>query len=214
MMPVQKKNPRSAFTLIELMMVAVIMLMVSGIVYSFYTNLVRVYFKGSDAMLQITDSQSILDLIGRELKMCSRIVKLSPDYIVFQKYYEVLDSNAPDPVKDLNSIRVKTVHIRLVEDDEGFFRFERKEGLDTFETFHPTFRAKNVSKNFFMAWVYDKYGKLQLYDEKRYKANRIPLVELRMDIDSAANPLCLIKKVFLPVPYGALPKFEIPEINE
>lgn len=204
-----KYKSLKAFTLVELMMVSVIMVMITGICYSFYVNMVRVYFKGSEALLQIMEAQNVLDLLCYEIRQAARIVTLKPDLLVFQKYYEARDSNEDDPVGDLNSIRVKTVHLRVRKNKEGFYLFERKEDIGNFKPLHSSFRSQELFPEIFTGWRLSLDHRYEVYQSSKWEPNRIPIVEVRLDIRSEKNPLVLFRKVFMPVPAGELPKYEI-----
>lgn len=200
---------QKAFTLVELMMVSVIMVMIAGICYSFYVNMVRVYFKGSENLLQIMEAQNALDLLCYEIRQAAKIVTLKPDLLVFQKYYEATDVNEDDPAADLNSIRVKTIHLRLRKNKEGFYFFERKEDIDNFKPLHSSFYSKDIFPEVFTAWRLSLNRRYEIYRSDKWEPNRIPLIEVRLDIRSEKNPLVLFRKIFLPVPAGELPKYEI-----
>jgi competence protein ComGC len=201
---------KKAFTLVELMIVSTIMIIVGGIIYTFYMNLTRVYHRGSKALLQVQDSQIILELLSRELRSASELIKFSPQTIVFQKFYDEVDPNKEDPVTDLNKIRVKTVHFRVVQDRSGYYRFQRKEELEPFKAFQPGFASKFLDPNVFRAWALVGEGYVP-YLAKFGDPSKIPLMEIRLNLRDPSSPLVLFKKVFLPAPFGRLPVLKLPE---
>lgn len=193
----------------ELMIVSVIMIMVSGIVYTFYINVNRIYFKGSKTLLAIQDAQTVLELISREVRSAAEIIELKPDSLVFQKYYDEPDPNRQDPTSDLNRIHLKTVHFRLLKDDDGFYRFERKEDLDTFKPFHPGFRYKELVPEVFQGWRLEGNHYVP-YNHQRWDPELIPLVEIRLALRREEQPFELFKKVCIPALYGKLPLLRVP----
>ncbi|MBT3786304.1 hypothetical protein HOF92_15120 [bacterium] len=207
------KNTLRAFTLVELMIVATIMIMVGGIVYTFYLNVSRIYHRGSKTLLAIQDSQTILELISREIRSAAEIVELKPKSLVFQKYYDEPDPSLSDPTSDLNRIHLKTIHYRLVQEDDGAYRFERKVDLDPFEPFHPGFKSKDLIPDVFRGWRLEG-NEYVIYKPLRWDPERIPLVEIRLDMRRDDQPFVLFKRVFLPAIFGKLPLLRIPESVE
>ncbi len=201
---------KKAFTLVELMIVSTIMIMVGGIIYTFYMNVTRIYHRGSTALLQVQDSQTVLEMMSRELRSASELIKFGPRAIVFQKFYDEVDPNKEDPAGDLNKIRVKTVQFRVVQDRSGSYRFQRKEELEPFEPFQPGFASKFLDPNVFRAWTLSG-GDYLPYKPKAGDPSKIPMIEVRLTLRDPSNPLVLFKKIFLPAPFGRLPVLKLPE---
>ena len=198
-----------AFTMVELLIVATIMVMVAGIIYTFYINLARVYYRGSKTLLAVLDAQTTLEKLAREVRSAARLIALKDDQLTFQRYYHERDPNKEDPVADLNKLRVKTVDIRLIKDGKGYYRFERRENSGSFEPY-TKFRAKNLEPKIFRGWKLVK-NQYVVYDHNRSQPTRVPILQIRMHIPDERNPIDLSKKVFLPAPYGQLPVIKLPE---
>ena len=200
---------RSGFTLVELMIVSVIMIMITGIVYTFYINVNRIYVKGSNTLLAIQDSQTLLELISKEVRSAAEIIELKPTSLVFQKYYDEPDPNYQDPTSDLNRIKLKTIHFRLVKNDDDFYHFERKEDLGIFHPIHPGFRYKEVRPSIFSGWQLEG-NRYVPYDHVRHKPDLIPIIEIRIALQRDEHPFELFKKVLIPALYGKLPLLRLP----
>lgn len=205
-----RHSSQKAFTLIELLIVATIMIMVAGIIYTFYVNLSRSYHRGSDTVIRVLDAQNTLELISKDLRSARNINKLSKDHIEFQRYYYESDENKNDPVADLNKLIVQRVEIRVVKDDAGYYGFERRVGVATWEKLASQFRSKYLVSDVFQAWRLNQ-NFYEVYDPDRSSPDRIPLIKISINIASPDNPVHLFKKVFLPVPYGELPIIKLPE---
>ena len=205
-----KKQQNRAFTLIELLIVATIMIMVAGIIYTFYINLTRTYYKGSDTIVRVLDAQNTLELISKELRSVRNIIRLRADYIEFHRFYFESDENKRDPVSDLNKLMVEKVQIRVRKDDSDYYVFERKVGIQKWKKLSSQIRSKYLIPKIFSAWRLEK-SFYELYDFKRSKPNKIPLIRISIKIDSPQNPIHLFKKVFLPIPHGKLPLIKMPE---
>ncbi|MBW7875470.1 MAG: prepilin-type N-terminal cleavage/methylation domain-containing protein [Candidatus Cloacimonetes bacterium] len=204
------KLREKGFTLAEMMIVVVILIMVMGVTYSFYMNMTRVYAKGSEHVLKILDAQIPLEIMCHELRSAVRIVELKPDLIVFDKYYEPT-GNESDPVKDLNSVKHKTVHFRVRKDDEGYYHLERKEERDFFEPLQPAFSAKELNPNVFRGWKMVR-GKLTEYNSFKWNSEDIPMLEIRLHFTLKDNQeVDFYRRVFLPVPFAGLPRISAPE---
>ena len=94
MIDLRKRHTKEAFTLIELLIVATIMIMVAGIIYTFYINLARTYHKGSDTVVRVLDAQNTLEIISKDLRSARNIIRLkSIDYIEFHRFYYESDEN-------------------------------------------------------------------------------------------------------------------------
>lgn len=197
------------FTLVELMIVSVIMIMVTGIVYSFYINVNRMYARGADTLLAVQDAQTLLELISKEVRSAAEIIELKPNSLVFQKYYDEPDPNYQDPTSDLNRIKLKTIHYRLVKSDDGFYHFERKEDIDSFVTIHPGFKYREVHPSIFSGWRLEG-NRYVPYNHERHKPDLIPIIEIRIALLRKEQPFELFKKVFVPVLYGKLPILRVP----
>ena len=198
------------FTLIELLIVATIMIMVAGIIYTFYINLARTYHKGSDTIIRVLDAQNTLELISKDLRSARNIIRLENDYIEFHRFYFESDENKRDPVSDLNKLMVEKVEIRVRKDDDGYYLFERKVGTNKWQKLASQIRSKFLVPDVFSAWRLEK-NFYERYDSRKSKPDKIPLMRISVRIDSPKNPIHLFKKVFLPVPYGKLPLIKMPE---
>ena len=201
------------FTLIELLIVATIMIMVAGIIYTFYINLSRSYYRGSETVIRVLDAQNTLELISNDLRSLRNIITLKEDYIEFQRFYYESDENKSDPVSDLNNLLVQNVKIRVIKNESGFYEFERKVGVSGWQKLASKLRSKYLKPNVFKAWrLYNNY--YEVYDNNRSSPDKIPLIKISINIDSPDNPVHLFKKVFLPIPYGNLPLIKLPESAE
>ncbi|MEE2923313.1 MAG: type II secretion system protein [bacterium] len=205
-----KRQADRAFTLIELLIVATIMIMVAGIIYTFYINLSRTYYKGSDTIIRVLDAQNTLEVISKDLRSVRNIIRLKSDYIEFHRFYFESDPNKRDPVSDLNKLMVEKVEIRVRKDDSDYYIFERKVGTEKWRKLPSQIRSKYLAPNVFSAWRLEK-SFYEVYDSKRSKPDKIPLIRISIKIDSPKNPIHLFKKVFLPIPYGKLPLIKVPE---
>ncbi|PCJ20595.1 MAG: hypothetical protein COB02_03480 [Candidatus Cloacimonadota bacterium] len=194
-----------AFTLLETMMVASIMIMVSGMIYTFHINLVRTYYRGSEMLLDVQEAQTILEVMTKELRSASVLVKLTPDYLEFLRFYDADLLQENDPVKDLNRIQVKKIAYRIRKDDEDFYIVERQEGSSAFLPLSGGLRSKVLNPNVFKGWKKTRKGYF-VFDPNRSGPDRVPLIQITLALQKEKNPITLIKKVFLPVPYGATPK--------
>ena len=121
MIDLRKRHTKEAFTLIELLIVATIMIMVAGIIYTFYINLARTYHKGSDTVVRVLDAQNTLEIISKDLRSARNIIRLKSDYIEFHRFYYESDENKKDPVSNLNKLMVEKVQIRVRKDDSNFY---------------------------------------------------------------------------------------------
>ncbi|MCJ8345678.1 hypothetical protein MJH12_09060 [bacterium] len=194
-----------AFTLLETMMVAAIMIMVSGMIYTFHINLVRTYFRGSEILLDVQEAQTILEIITKELRSASVLVKLKPDYLEFLKFYDVDLLQENDPVKDLNRVQVRKITYRIRKDDQDFYLIERQQDSSKFVPLAGGLRSKVLNPNVFKGWKKTRKGYF-VYDPNRSGPDRIPLIQITLALEKEKNPIVLLKKVFLPVPFGATPK--------
>ncbi len=204
------KNLNKAFTLLELMMVSSMMVMVIGTVYTLYVNMSRIYFRGTNSALDLSDAQMVLDILSRELRPMAEVMELDSDSISFRRCYEPEDRNDKDPVRDLNSVELQNVTIRARKDDHGLIHIEKKVDLGNFEPVLQGFASKDLSPSIFRAWQLRKEGFVE-YD--RFKAphkKSIPLMQITLHVASEDKPLILIRKVFLPVIYANLPQNLLP----
>tara|TARA_B100000674_G_C37966822_1_gene975005 strand:+ start:2676 stop:3320 length:645 start_codon:yes stop_codon:yes gene_type:complete len=205
-----KSEKNGAFTLIELLIVATIMIMVAGIIYTFYINLARTYYKGSDTIIRVLDAQNTLESISRDLRSVRNIIRLQNDHIEFHRFYYESNENKSDPVSDLNKLMVEKVEIRVRKDDRDYYVFERKVGVQKWQKFSSQFRSKYLVPDIFSAWRLEK-SFYEVYDPIKSKPDKIPLIRIDIKIDSPKNPIHLFKKVFLPIPHGKLPLIKMPE---
>lgn len=196
---------RRGFTLLETMMVAAIMIMVSGMIYTFHINLVRTYYRGSEILLDVQQAQTILEIITKELRSASVLVKLEPDYLEFLRFYDADLKQENDPVKDLNRVQVKKIAYRVQKDDDDYYIVERQEGSSKFTPLAGGLRSKVLNPAIFKGWKKTRKGYF-VYDSNRSGPDRIPLIQVTLELKKEKNPITLLKKVFLPVPYGATPK--------
>lgn len=202
-----------AFTLVELLIVATIMIMVAGIIYTFYINLSRSYYRGSDTVIKVLDAQNTLELLSNDLRSVRNIISLREDFIEFQRFYYESDENKTDPVSDLNNLRVENIKIRVVKDESGIYEFERKVGVSGWQKLTSKLRSKYLKPKIFQAWrLHNNF--YEIYDADRSSPDKIPLIKITINIDSPDNPVHLFKKVFLPIPYGNLPIIKLPESAE
>ena len=199
-----------AFTLIELLIVATIMIMVAGIIYTFYINLARTYYKGSDTIIRVLDAQNTLELISKDLRSVRNIIRLRNDYIEFHRFYYESDENKRDPVSDLNKLMVEKVEIRVRKDESDYYIFERKVATQKWQKLSSQFRSKYLVPNIFSAWRLEN-NFYKIYDPAMSKPDKIPLIKIDIKIDSPKNPIHLFKKVFLSIPHGKLPLIKMPE---
>ena len=210
MIDLSKRHTKEAFTLIELLIVATIMIMVAGIIYTFYINLARAYHKGSDTVVRVLDAQNTLEIISKDLRSARNIIRLKSDYIEFHRFYYESDENKKDPVSNLNKLMVEKVQIRVRKDDSNFYVIERKVGSEKWRKLPSQIRSKYLKPDIFNAWRLEKTY-YEVYDPRRSKPDKIPLVKININIESPKNPIHLFKKVFLPIPYGKLPLIKMPE---
>ena len=204
-----KRQADRAFTLIELLIVATIMIMVAGIIYTFYINLSRTYYKGSDTIIRVLDAQNTLEVISKDLRSVRNIIRLKSDYIEFHRFYFESDPNKRDPVSDLNKLMVEKVEIRVKKMIATIIYLNEKLVLRNGESYQVRF-DQILGTNVFSAWRLEK-SFYEVYDSKRSKPDKIPIIRISIKIDSPKNPIHLFKKVFLPIPYGKLPLIKVPE---
>ncbi|MCO4781954.1 MAG: type II secretion system protein [Candidatus Cloacimonetes bacterium] len=196
---------KKAFTLLETMMVAAIMIMVSGMIYTFHINLVRTYYRGSEILLDVQQAQTILEIMTKELRSASVLVKLEPDYLEFLRFYDADLKQENDPVRDLNRVQVRKITYRVRKDDDDFYNIERQEGNSNFTPLAGGLRSKVLVPTVFKGWKKTRKGYF-VYDSNRSGPDRIPLIQITLELKKEKNPITLLKKVFLPVPYGNTPK--------
>lgn len=195
--------------MIELMIVSAIMIMIAGIVYNFYLNFVRISVRGTDNALLLSEAQTTLEVIARDVRSAKQLITLKPDRLSFQRFFNDTSGKGRDPVQDLDSLVMKTVDYRLDKDEKGYYYLERREDNRPWQELTTQFRSKTLKPEIFRGWIL-KEGKFARFDSLRDEAESVPLIEIRFEVEQDKHPLYLFKKVFLPVPYGELPVMSSP----
>jgi len=139
--------------LIELMIVSAIMIMIAGIVYNFYLNFVRISVRGTDNALLLSEAQTTLEVIARDVRSAKQLITLRPDRLSFQRFFNDTSGKGRDPVQDLDSLVMKTVDYRLDKDEKGYYYLERREDNRPWQELTTQFRSKTLKPEIFRGYL-------------------------------------------------------------